>query len=168
MPEDFSLYLHAPSKSDPSLAPAGHECFYVLSPVAHLGNMEVDWSKEGPIYAKKILSYLEKHYLPGLTESLTVQRIFTPDDFKSELNAHHGSAFSLEPILTQSAYFRTHNRDDLVEGLYFVGAGTHPGAGVPGVVSSAKATSKLVLKDFVPATAPASSKEKSRDAVAAT
>jgi phytoene desaturase len=166
LPDDFSLYLHAPTKSDPSLAPEGHESFYVLSPVAHLGNMDVDWSKEGPIYAKKIMDYLEKHYLPDLSESLTVQRIFTPDDFKSELNAHHGSAFSLEPILTQSAYFRTHNRDAKIDGLYFVGAGTHPGAGVPGVVSSAKATSKLVLQDFAPARSPQKAKE--RDVVPAT
>ena len=153
LPDDFSLYLHAPSKSDPSLAPEGHECFYVLSPVAHLGHLDIDWSKEGPIYAKKILQYLEERYLPGLSESLTVQKIFTPIDFKTELNAHMGSAFSLEPVLTQSAYFRTHNRDELLKGLYFVGAGTHPGAGVPGVVSSAKATAKLVLEDFAPVVA---------------
>lgn len=148
LPDDFSLYLHVPTKTDPSLAPAGHEGFYVLSPVAHLGHLKVDWSKEGPRYADKIIDYMERKYMPGLRESLVVQKIFTPDDFKSRLNSHHGSAFSLEPVLHQSAYFRTHNRDDRLKGLYFVGAGTHPGAGVPGVVSSAKATANVIMEDF--------------------
>jgi len=149
LPEDFSLYLHAPTVSDPSLAPDGCEAFYVLSPVSNLGRLEIDWAKEGPVYADKILSYLEERYLPGLRENLVTQRIFTPADFKSELNAHQGAAFSLEPVLTQSAFFRTHNRDENLRGLYVVGAGTHPGAGVPGVVNSAKATASLVLNDFV-------------------
>ena len=160
LPDDFSLYLHAPSKSDPSLAPEGHECFYVLSPVAHLGNLDIDWNVEGPKYAQKILDYLDERYLPGLKDSLTTQRIFTPFDFKSELNAHHGSAFSLEPVLHQSAFFRTHNRDSQISGMYFVGAGTHPGAGVPGVVSSAKATSKLVISDMAKFESKASSPSK--------
>lgn len=148
LPEDFSLYLHAPTVSDPSLAPEGCEAFYVLSPVSNLGKLEIDWAKEGPVYADKILSYLEERYLPGLRENLVTQRIFTPADFKHELNAHQGAAFSLEPVLTQSAFFRTHNRDENLRGLYVVGAGTHPGAGVPGVVNSAKATAGLVLSDF--------------------
>jgi phytoene desaturase len=148
LPEDFSLYLHAPTVSDPSLAPEGCEAFYVLSPVSNMGKLEMDWAKEGPIYADKILNYLEERYLPGLRENLVTQRIFTPEDFKSELNAHQGAAFSLEPVLTQSAFFRTHNRDENLRGLYVVGAGTHPGAGVPGVVNSAKATATLVISDF--------------------
>jgi phytoene desaturase len=148
LPEDFSLYLHAPTVSDPSLAPEGCEAFYVLSPVSNLGKLEIDWAKEGPLYADKILSYLEERYLPGLRENLVTQRVFTPADFKHELNAHQGAAFSLEPVLTQSAFFRTHNRDENLRGLYVVGAGTHPGAGVPGVVNSAKATAGLVLSDF--------------------
>ena len=148
LPNDFSLYLHAPTRTDKSLAPEGHENFYVLSPVAHLGKLDIDWKTAGPKYAQAILDYLDEHYLPGLKKSLVVQKIFTPLDFKNELNSPVGSAFSLEPILTQSAYFRTHNRSDEVEGLYFVGAGTHPGAGIPGVVSSAKATAKLMLKDY--------------------
>ena len=148
LPNDFSLYLHAPTKSDPDLAPPGHECFYVLSPVAHLGKMDIDWNVEGPKYADRILNYLEERYLPNLRESIVVQKIFTPNDFKSELNSHWGSAFSLEPVLQQSAYFRTHNRDDKLKGLYFVGAGTHPGAGLPGVLSSAKATSKVIMNDY--------------------
>lgn len=148
LPDDFSLYLHAPTRTDASLAPQGHECFYVLSPVAHLGNLKVDWSVEGPKYAEKILNYLEEKYLPGLKENLVVKKIVTPDDFKRDLNAHVGSAFSLEPVLHQSAYFRTHNRDASVKGLYFVGAGTHPGAGVPGVISSAKATVSVIHEDM--------------------
>jgi phytoene desaturase len=146
--EDFSLYLHAPARSDPSLAPAGHDAFYVLSPVPHLGKLPIDWHREGPRYAGRILEYLELHYMPGLRSSIVTQRIFTPEDFKTELNAHLGSAFSLEPRLTQSAYFRVHNRDRNIDGLYFVGAGTHPGAGIPGVVNSAKATAGLVARDF--------------------
>jgi phytoene desaturase len=146
--DDFSLYLHAPTRSDPDLAPEGHECFYVLSPVPHLGKAAIDWKVEGPKYADKILDYLEKKMLPGLRENLVTQRIFTPEDFETELLAHHGSAFSLEPILTQSAYFRTHNRDDKISGLYFAGAGTHPGAGVPGVVNSGKATASVILEDY--------------------
>ncbi len=159
--DDFSLYLHAPTRSDPSLAPPGCEAFYVLSPVPHLGKLSIDWQVEGPRYAAKILNYLEQRYMPGLTASIVTQRIFTPADFKSELNAHFGSAFSLEPRLTQSAYFRVHNRDRKIRGLYFVGAGTHPGAGIPGVVNSAKATANLILDDMksVLATSPIKPKE---------
>jgi phytoene desaturase len=146
--DDFSLYLHAPTVTDPSLAPDGCEAFYVLSPVPHLGKGKVDWEVEGPRYRDRILDYLEAQCIPGLREDLVTSRIFTPLDFASELNAHVGSAFSLEPILTQSAYFRVHNRDPRLRGLYFVGAGTHPGAGVPGVVGSAKATAGLVLADL--------------------
>lgn len=147
LPDDFSLYLHAPTRTDASLAPEGHEAFYVLSPVAHLGKMDIDWKEEAPRYAEKIMTYLEEKYLPGLRENLVVQKIFTPEDFRTELNAHEGSAFSLEPVLHQSAYFRTHNRDAKIDGLYFVGAGTHPGAGVPGVISSAKATAGVIFDD---------------------
>lgn len=148
LPEDFSLYLHAPSISDPSLAPEGHECFYVLAPVAHLGKLKIDWEKEGPVYADRILKYMEEKYMPGLRENIVTQRIFTPKDFQTDLNSFNGSAFSLEPRLDQSAYFRQHNKDQNINGLYFVGAGTHPGAGVPGVVNSAKATASLVVEDL--------------------
>lgn len=145
---DFSLYLHAPSKSDAALAPAGCETFYVLSPVPHLGKLAIDWNIEGPRYGERILRYLEDRYMPGLRDAIVTQRIFTPKDFQTELNAYNGSAFSLEPRLTQSAYFRVHNRDHNIKGLYFVGAGTHPGAGIPGVVNSAKATAGLILQDY--------------------
>mgnify|MGYP003633428777 CR=1 FL=1 len=148
LPEDFSLYLHAPTRTDPSLAPEGCDAFYVLAPVPHLGAAEIDWSVEGPRYRDRILKYLEDRYIPGLTGQLATCRIFTPEDFRDQLNAHRGSAFSLEPILTQSAYFRVHNRDDRIPNLYFVGAGTHPGAGVPGVIGSAKATAGLMIQDM--------------------
>jgi phytoene desaturase len=148
LPEDFSLYLHSPTRTDKSMAPEGHDAFYVLAPVGNLGKLKIDWQKQAPIYADKILQYLEKNYLPDLRENIVVQKYFTPEDFKSQLNAHLGAAFSLAPLLTQSAYFRQHNRDRRIKGLYFAGAGTHPGAGVPGVVNSGKATAGLVIKDF--------------------
>ncbi|WP_028622931.1 phytoene desaturase [Pseudomonas sp. Ant30-3] len=146
--EDFSLYLHAPCITDPSLAPPGCSSHYVLSPVPHLGNAPIDWEVEGPRYRDRIFAYLEKHYMPGLREDLVTSRIFTPNDFRDELNAHLGSAFSLEPILRQSAWFRPHNRDASLGNVYLVGAGTHPGAGVPGVIGSAKATAGLMLGDL--------------------
>lgn len=146
--EDFSLYLHAPSVTDPSLAPEGKSAYYVLSPVPHLGNADLDWASEGPRYRDRILDYLEARHIPNLKRDLVTSRIFTPHDFRDRLNAHLGSAFSLEPVLTQSAWFRPHNRDDVIPNLYVVGAGTHPGAGLPGVVGSAKATAGVVLGDL--------------------
>ncbi len=148
LPDDFSLYMHAPTVTDPDLAPPGCSTFYALSPVPNLGAAQIDWNTVGPQYADRIIDYLEAHHLPGLRARLRTTRTFTPLDFRSELNAHLGSAFSLEPLLTQSAWLRTHNRDDEIEHLYFVGAGTHPGAGIPGVVGSAKATASLMLEDF--------------------
>ncbi|MCS6838499.1 MAG: phytoene desaturase [Bdellovibrionaceae bacterium] len=148
LPEDFSLYLHAPTVTDPSLAPPGHECFYVLSPVAHLGDLPIDWDSTKHVYANKILTYLEKILLPNLSENIVVKKIITPLYFERDLNAYHGNAFSLRPTLWQSAYLRPHNKDDNIGGLYFVGAGTHPGAGVPGVINSAKATAKVILNEF--------------------
>lgn len=147
LPEDFSLYLHAPCATDPSMAPEGMSSHYVLSPVPHLGAADIDWSVTGPQYRETIIDYLEERYIPNLRRDLVTTRIYTPADFKDDLHAHLGSAFSLEPILTQSAWFRTHNRDDKVSNLYVVGAGTHPGAGIPGVVGSAKATAGLMLED---------------------
>ena len=149
LPADFSLYLHAPSRSDPSLAPPGHDAFYVLSPVPHLRAADLDWTVIGPAYRDRLLAYLEARCIPGLRADLVTCRMFTPFDFRDQLNAHLGSAFSLEPILTQSAWFRAHNRDDVIDNLYIVGAGTHPGAGVPGVIGSAKATASLMLSEAV-------------------
>ncbi|MFL6587475.1 MAG: phytoene desaturase [Luteimonas sp.] len=146
--EDFSLYLHAPCVTDPSLAPPGCGSHYVLAPVPHLGNADIDWDVEGPRYRDRIFQYLERFYMPGLRDQLVTSHFITPFDFRDTLNAHHGSAFSLEPVLTQSAWFRPHNRDADIPNLYLVGAGTHPGAGVPGVVGSAKATARLMLEDL--------------------
>lgn len=144
--QDFSLYLHAPTRTDPSLAPPGHEGFYVLSPVPHLGGGQ-NWNEIKDEYADRILASLEKeHLVPNLRQHLVSKLIFTPQDFHDSLDAYQGSAFQFEPVLTQSAWFRPHNRSEDVQGLYFVGAGTHPGAGLPGVVSSAK-----VLDRFIPA-----------------
>jgi phytoene desaturase len=120
----------------------------VLAPVPHLGNADIDWEEEGPRYRDRIFDYLEQRYMPGLRSQLVTSRIFTPFDFRDQLSAHVGSAFSLEPILTQSAWFRPHNRDSQIQNLYLVGAGTHPGAGVPGVVGSAKATAGLMIADM--------------------
>lgn len=148
LPADFSLYLHHPTVTDPSLAPPGDSSFYVLSPVPHMGQLPIDWEVEGPLYAERILAEIERRVMPGLRERIVTQFHYTPLDFANDLGAHHGSAFSLEPKLTQSAWFRVHNRDDAIPNLYFVGAGTHPGAGIPGVVGSAKATAALMLDDL--------------------
>ncbi len=148
LPDDFSLYLHMPTKTDPALAPEGCSAFYALAPVPNLDKAKIDWAVEGPKYRDRIFDYLEARYIPGLRADLVTSHIFTPADFETELNSYAGSAFSIEPILTQSAFFRTHNRDDKIPNLYFAGAGTHPGAGVPGVVGSAKATAGLMLEDL--------------------
>ena len=147
LPEDFSLYLHAPTITDPGMAPPGGESFYVLSPVPHLGNAPIDWDAVANRYGDAILESLEQH-LPGVRAAVVTRRHCTPADFAGRFNAHHGSAFSVAPTLLQSAYFRPHNRDPDIPGLYLVGAGTHPGAGVPGVVNSAKATCDTIAADY--------------------
>jgi len=146
LPEDFSLYLHAPTVTDPSLAPTGGEAFYVLSPVPHLGHDGVDWETGKHAYADKILAHLERT-LPNLRQDIVTLRMFTPLDFQNTLGTWQGASFSVAPRLMQSAYFRPHNRDEKIPGLYIVGAGTHPGAGVPGVINSAKATARTLLAD---------------------
>ena len=148
LPEDFSLYLHHPTVTDPSMAPEGHSTFYALAPVPHLGKLPVDWDQVGPVLAERILDEIERRLIPDIRSRITVQFHYTPQDFAHDLGAFNGSAFSLEPLLTQSAWFRAHNRDDVIPNLYFVGAGTHPGAGIPGVVGSARATADLMLKDL--------------------
>ena len=147
VPEDFSLYLHHPSITDPGMAPPGHSTFYALAPVAHLGKTQPDWDGAfGERFADAIIDEVERRVAPGLRANLVTRFHYTPKDFGRDLSAHLGSAFSLEPVLWQSAYFRAHNRDDKLPNLYFVGAGTHPGAGIPGVVGSAKATAALMLE----------------------
>lgn len=141
--EDFSLYLHMPTKTDPSLAPEGCESFYVLSPVPHLDG-DIDWNTQAPLYRDAIMNFLEENYLPGLQENIVVEHHIDPLHFQNTLNSYKGSAFSIEPILTQSAWFRPHNKAEDIDNLFFVGAGTHPGAGIPGVLSSAKIAEKLI------------------------
>lgn len=147
LPEDFSMYLHVPTATDPDMAPDGCESMYVLVPVPNL-NADVDWSVSARPYADRILDFLEKWGLEGLRESIEVLRIFTPEDFRTELGAFAGNAFSVEPTLLQTAWFRPHNRSEDVRGLYLVGAGTHPGAGVPGVMLSAEATMSCIADDL--------------------
>ncbi|WP_448502210.1 phytoene desaturase [Sphingomonas sp.] len=145
--EDFSLYLHHPTVTDPSMAPEGHSTFYALAPVPHRGKFPANWDEIAPEYEKRILDEVGRRLIPDIHDRIVTKFSYTPVDFSNDLNAHMGSAFSLEPVLTQSAYFRAHNRDDHIPNLYFVGAGTHPGAGIPGVVGSAKATAELMLAD---------------------
>ncbi len=147
LPEDLSIYLHHPTVTDPSLAPEGYSTFYALAPVPHLGKFPVDWDEIGPILEKRILDEIGRRLIPDIHERIVTKFSYTPKDFSQDLNAHLGSAFSLEPTLMQSAWFRVHNRDDHIPNLYFVGAGTHPGAGIPGVVGSAKATAALMLEN---------------------
>ena len=125
------------------MAPPGGESFYVLSPVPHLGS-GTDWAQQGDAYREKIFAYLEEHGVPGLRANLATTRHITPQTFAEEMNSNFGAAFSIQPILRQSAYFRFHNRSEEVDGLYLVGAGTHPGAGLPGVLSSAKVVDRLI------------------------
>ena len=143
LPDDFSLYLHAPTRTDPSLAPPGGESFYVLSPVSNQQS-GIDWSVQGPRYMDRILEALDAEHLPGLRENLVTQFHVDPRYFEGELRSYRGAAFGPEPTLRQSAYFRFHNRSEDVEGLYCVGAGVHPGAGLPGVLSSAKVLERVV------------------------
>ncbi len=141
--DDFSLYLHMPTITDSSIAPEGCENFYVLSPVPHLGG-DVDWTTAAKPYRDSIIQFLEDNYLPDLQENIIAEHYIDPLHFRNTLNSHLGSAFSIEPTLTQSAWFRPHNRSEDFENLYFVGAGTHPGAGLPGVLSSAKIAENLI------------------------
>ncbi|MEQ8255205.1 MAG: phytoene desaturase [Roseovarius confluentis] len=143
--EDMSLYVHRPTVTDPSAAPEGDDTFYALSPVPHLGfDDPVDWSAMAETYRRKVQAVLEEQLLPGLGDHLTASEVFTPKTFRDRYLSPHGSGFSLEPRILQSAYFRPHNVSEEVAGLYLVGAGTHPGAGLPGVVSSAEVLGKLV------------------------
>ncbi|MBM4150525.1 MAG: phytoene desaturase [Ignavibacteria bacterium] len=141
--DDFSLYLHRPSATDPSLAPEGHDCWYVLSPVPHLAS-GTDWSVKGPEYRDRIVKYLEERYMPDLSKHITSEHYVTPTYFRDTLNSHLGNAFGVEPILTQSAWFRPHNLSEDISNLYVVGAGTHPGAGLPGVMSSGKIVAEMI------------------------
>ena len=141
--EDFSLYLHRPTATDRSLAPDGCDAFYVLSPVPHLQS-GTDWRRQAEPYRRAIEAHLGATLLPGLADNLVTSRMMTPQDFQDDLSSVNGAAFGLEPVLTQSAWFRPHNRSEEVDNLFLVGAGTHPGAGLPGVLSSARILDKVV------------------------
>ena len=141
--EDFSLYLHAPTRTDKSMAPEGHECFYVLSPVPN-NKSNINWTKEGQRYKEKIYNWMDKNHLNGFIDNLVTDHFVTPDYFEHQLQSEHGSAFGIEPSFRQSAYFRFHNRSKQVDGLYFVGANTHPGAGLPGVLNSARVIDRII------------------------
>ncbi|MDE1467664.1 phytoene desaturase [Aurantiacibacter sp. D1-12] len=148
LPADFSIYLHHPTVTDPSMAPDGKSTFYALVPVSHLGKMPVDWNTVGPELEKRVLDEVGRRLIPDIHDRITHKFHYAPKNFAEDLNAHMGSAFSLEPVLWQSAWFRGHNRDDVINNFYLVGAGTHPGAGIPGVVGSAKATAGLMIEDL--------------------
>ncbi len=141
--DDFSLYLHRPTATDPTLAPSGHDAFYVLAPVPNL-SAGIDWRVAAEPYRQRIAQHLEATLLPGLTENLATSRVMTPQNFADDLMSYHGAGFGLEPTLLQSAWFRPHNRSEEIDRLYLVGAGTHPGAGVPGVISSARVLDSVV------------------------
>ena len=143
LPDDFSLYLHMPSKTDSSIAPEGCENFYVLSPVPHLAS-GTDWRTAAKPYRDKIMQFLEDNYLPDLQANIVAEHYIDPLHFQNTLNSYMGSAFSVQPILTQSAWFRPHNQSEDIANLYFVGAGTHPGAGLPGVLASGKIAADLI------------------------
>ncbi len=141
--EDFSVYLHRPTATDPSLAPPGCDTFYALSPVPHM-DAGVDWAEQAEPYRQAIARFLDRTVLPGLESEIVASRITTPRDFQDRLLSFKGAGFGLEPVLWQSAWFRPHNRSEDIERLYLVGAGTHPGAGVPGVISSARVLDMVV------------------------
>ena len=141
--DDISYYLHRPSATDKSMAPEGNDCFYVLVPVPN-NQSGIDWKIEGEKMKKLIINKMEKDLMPNLKENIVEDFYLTPDYFEEDLNTKYGSGFSIQPKFTQSAYFRFHNKSEIYDGLYFVGAGTHPGAGVPGVLSSAKVLDKII------------------------
>jgi phytoene desaturase len=143
LPDDFSLYLHAPARTDPTMAPDGHESFYVLSPVPN-NRSGIDWSRQAEPYFDRILESLERRLLPGLRDRIVVREAMTPVDFERDLRSVDGAGFGPEPKLLQSAWFRYHNRSPWLPGLYFVGAGTHPGGGIPGVLNSARVLDRIV------------------------
>ena len=140
---DISYYLHRPTATDKSMAPEGHDCFYVLVPVPN-NQSKINWSIEGERMKDLIIDKMDKDLMPNLRENIIDDFYLTPDYFEKDLNTKYGSGFSIQPKFSQSAYFRFHNKSEIYDGLYFVGAGTHPGAGVPGVLSSAKVLDKIL------------------------
>jgi len=148
LPDDFSMYLHVPTRTDPSMAPPGCESMYILIPVANLKG-KIDWNTMNKPFTEKVIQFLEKDFgLENLQKNIEVMETFTPLDFKKSRNNHLGSAWGVEPRLTQTAVFRPHNKSEDIEGLYLVGASTHPGAGVPGVLLTAETTENVIINDL--------------------
>jgi phytoene desaturase len=148
LPRDLAIHLNHPTVTDPSLAPEGKSVFQALVPVAHLGKLAIDWGEFGPVLERRVIEEVARRLIPDLSDRLVTKFPHPPRDVAHDLNAHLGSAYSLEPIPSQSAWFRARNRDAVIGNFYLVGAGTHPGAGIPGVVASAKATAGLMLEDL--------------------
>ena len=147
--DDFSLYVHRPTATDPSFAPAGHDSFYVLAPVPHQG-AGIDWEVEEPKLRARIIQALDETMLPGLSSHIQEPFAMTPDNFSEQYLSHQGAGFSIAPLFSQSAWFRFHNQAEGFDNLYLAGAGTHPGAGMPGVLSSAKVVQGLVAQRMKP------------------
>lgn len=147
LPADFALFLRHPSVTDPGLAPEGCSTFSAVTPVPHMGKLPIDWAEEAPRYAERILDEIERRLIPDIRSRIVTRFHVAPPDFATDFHAYQGSAFSLEPLLSQSGGLRARHRDDVIPNLYFVGAGTHPGAGIPGVVAGAKATARLMLDE---------------------
>jgi phytoene desaturase len=143
--EDTAIYLHHPSATDPSVAPEGHSTFYALAPVPNLSKFPADWTQVGPVLEERILSEIARRLIPDLKDRIVTKFSYAPPDFARDLHAYQGACFSLEPTLPQSGWFRVRNCDRAISNLFFVGAGTHPGAGIPGVVAGARATAALML-----------------------
>jgi phytoene desaturase len=148
LPGDFLLHLHHPTITDPGMAPEGHSSFCAFVPVPHQGKLPIDWKKMGDVFEKRILDEIGKRLIPDIHERIVTKFHYTPQDFGEDLSAYLGTAFSTEPLPSQSAWLRAHNRDDVIKNLYFVGAGTHPGAGIPAVIASAKTTAELMIEDL--------------------
>lgn len=148
LPRDFMIYLHHPTVTDPSLAPKGKSIFYAAVPVAHLGKLAVDWEQLAPTLEKRILDEIGRRLIPDIHDRIVTKFNYTPKHAARDMNAHLGSAFTVEPTLKQSAYLNSRNRDEAIENFYLVGASTHPGTGIPGVLTSAKTTASLMLEDL--------------------
>jgi len=148
LPQDMIIFLHHPTVTDPSVAPHGKSTFQAVVPVAHLGKLPIDWNEAGPLLERRVLDEVGRRLVPDIHDRIVTSFHYAPDDFEADLSTYHGSAFGLEPVFTQVAHFRPGNRDEKLRNFYLVGAGTHPGAGVPGVLAGAKVTARLMLEDL--------------------
>ncbi|MCX7864324.1 MAG: phytoene desaturase family protein [Novosphingobium sp.] len=144
LPRDLMIFLHHPTVTDPSVAPPGKSLFQAVVPVAHLGKLPIDWNEAGPILERRVLDEIGRRLVPDIHDRIITCCHYAPDDYEADFGAYHGSAFGLEPVLSQLGYCRPHNRDPKLRNFFLVGAGTHPGAGIPGVVASAKITAGLI------------------------